>query len=166
MLSQSHPCIDSRGGSSGNRGRGQWPHYTYCNRVGHNRDCCYQLQAIPLPPLTRLHSLDSPLEPQSSSSISKTSFTPPSQGVILMPTEFKDYLRLTQQPNVPPLLLFLRQVVSLSASHVPSPLIHGFLSLVFPTIYMIIRTFSLLVFPKYYFTITNDNFNQWNLNHD
>ncbi|RVW79774.1 Retrovirus-related Pol polyprotein from transposon RE1 [Vitis vinifera] len=29
---------NSRGGRSGNRGRGQRPHYTYCNKLGHTRD--------------------------------------------------------------------------------------------------------------------------------
>ncbi|RVW15373.1 Retrovirus-related Pol polyprotein from transposon TNT 1-94 [Vitis vinifera] len=33
----------SRGGRSGNRGRGQRSHCTYCNKLGHTRDRCYQL---------------------------------------------------------------------------------------------------------------------------
>ncbi|RVW93488.1 hypothetical protein CK203_035084 [Vitis vinifera] len=32
---------NSRGGRSGNRGRSQRPHYTYCNKLGHTRDRCY-----------------------------------------------------------------------------------------------------------------------------
>ena len=32
-----------RGGRSGNRSRGQRPHCTYCNKLGHTRDRCYQL---------------------------------------------------------------------------------------------------------------------------
>ena len=32
---------NSRGGRSGNRGRGQRPHCTYCNKFGHTRDRCY-----------------------------------------------------------------------------------------------------------------------------
>ena len=31
------------GGRSGTRGRGQRPHCTYCNKLGHTRDRCYQL---------------------------------------------------------------------------------------------------------------------------
>ena len=34
---------NSRGGRSGNRGRGQRPHCTYCNKLGHTRDHCSQL---------------------------------------------------------------------------------------------------------------------------
>ncbi|RVX10877.1 Retrovirus-related Pol polyprotein from transposon TNT 1-94 [Vitis vinifera] len=37
----------SRGGRSGNRGRGQRPHCTYCNKLGHTRDRCYQLHGRP-----------------------------------------------------------------------------------------------------------------------
>ena len=36
-----------RGGRSGNRGRGQRPHCTYCNKLGHTRDRCYQLHGRP-----------------------------------------------------------------------------------------------------------------------
>ena len=43
------------GGRNGNRGRGQRPHCTYCNKLGHTRDRCYQLHddngtAPPPPP--------------------------------------------------------------------------------------------------------------------
>ena len=38
---------NSRGGRSGNRGRGQRPHCTYCNKLGHTRDRCYQLHGQP-----------------------------------------------------------------------------------------------------------------------
>ncbi|RVX02837.1 Retrovirus-related Pol polyprotein from transposon TNT 1-94 [Vitis vinifera] len=37
----------SRGGRSGNQGRGQRPHCTYCNKLGHTRDRCYQLHGWP-----------------------------------------------------------------------------------------------------------------------
>ncbi|RVX17820.1 Retrovirus-related Pol polyprotein from transposon RE1 [Vitis vinifera] len=37
----------SRGGRSGTRGRGQRPHCTYCNKLGHTRDRCYQLHGRP-----------------------------------------------------------------------------------------------------------------------
>ena len=35
------------GGLNGNRSRGQRPHYTYCNKLGYTRDCCYQLHGRP-----------------------------------------------------------------------------------------------------------------------
>ena len=35
------------GGRSGNRSRGQRPHCTYCNKLGHTRDRCYQLHGRP-----------------------------------------------------------------------------------------------------------------------
>nr|CAN73586.1 hypothetical protein VITISV_033961 [Vitis vinifera] len=38
---------NSRGGRSGNRGRGQRPQCTYCNKLGHTRDRCYQLHGRP-----------------------------------------------------------------------------------------------------------------------
>ena len=37
----------SQGGRSGNRGKGQRPHCTYCNKLGHTRDRCYQLHGQP-----------------------------------------------------------------------------------------------------------------------
>ena len=36
-----------RGGRSGTRGRGQRPHCSYCNKLGHTRDRCYQLHGRP-----------------------------------------------------------------------------------------------------------------------
>ena len=38
---------NSRGGRSGNQSRGQRPHYTYCNKLGHTRDRYYQLHGRP-----------------------------------------------------------------------------------------------------------------------
>ncbi|RVW33966.1 hypothetical protein CK203_100743 [Vitis vinifera] len=38
---------NSRGGCSGNRGRGQHPHCTHCNKLGHTCDRCYQLHGRP-----------------------------------------------------------------------------------------------------------------------
>ena len=43
LVSQTNP----RGGCSGNWGRGQHPHCTYCNKLGHTRDRCYQLHGRP-----------------------------------------------------------------------------------------------------------------------
>ena len=36
-----------RGGRDGNRSRGQRLHCTYCNKLDHTRDCCYQLHGRP-----------------------------------------------------------------------------------------------------------------------
>ena len=43
LVSQTNP----RGGRSGNWGRGQRPHCTYYNKLGHTRDRCYQLHGRP-----------------------------------------------------------------------------------------------------------------------
>ncbi|RVW77211.1 Retrovirus-related Pol polyprotein from transposon RE1 [Vitis vinifera] len=63
----------SRGGRSGTRGRGQRPHCTYCNKLGHTRDRCYHymedLLALPI----MAQSSDSPLPQPPSSSASQTS---------------------------------------------------------------------------------------------
>ncbi|RVW62545.1 Retrovirus-related Pol polyprotein from transposon RE1 [Vitis vinifera] len=58
----------SRGGRSGTRGRGQRPHCTYCNKLGHTRDRCYQLHGRPPRTAHMAQSSDSPLpQPPSSS---------------------------------------------------------------------------------------------------
>ncbi|RVW40927.1 Retrovirus-related Pol polyprotein from transposon TNT 1-94 [Vitis vinifera] len=51
----------SRGGRSGTRGRGQRPHCTYCNKLGHTRDRCYQLHGRPPRTTHMAQSSDSPL---------------------------------------------------------------------------------------------------------
>ena len=38
---------NSQGERSGNRGRGQRPQCTYCNKLDHTRDHCYQLHGRP-----------------------------------------------------------------------------------------------------------------------
>ncbi|RVW96401.1 Retrovirus-related Pol polyprotein from transposon RE1 [Vitis vinifera] len=63
----------SRGGRSGNRGRGQRPHCTYCNKVGHTRDRCYQLHGRPPRTAHVAQSSDSQLPQPPSSSASQTS---------------------------------------------------------------------------------------------
>ncbi|RVW57555.1 Retrovirus-related Pol polyprotein from transposon RE2 [Vitis vinifera] len=50
----------SRGGD-GTRGRGQRPHCTYCNKLGHTRDLCYQLHGRPSRTAHMAQSSDSPL---------------------------------------------------------------------------------------------------------
>ncbi|RVW30591.1 Retrovirus-related Pol polyprotein from transposon TNT 1-94 [Vitis vinifera] len=62
----------SRGGRSGTRGRGQRPHCTYCNKLGHTRDRCYQLHGLlalpiwPSPLILRCLSLRAPSASQAS----------------------------------------------------------------------------------------------------
>ena len=63
----------SRGGRSGNRGRGQCPHCTYCNKLGHTRDRCYQLHGRPPRTAHVAQSSDSPLPQPPSSSASQAS---------------------------------------------------------------------------------------------
>ena len=91
MVSQSLSRGDSRGGRGSNRGRGQRPQCTYCHRLGHTRDRCYQLHGRP--PRTA-HLAQSSDHSACSSSISGSSSTP--QGVILTPSEYEEYLCLTQ----------------------------------------------------------------------
>ncbi|RVW50126.1 Retrovirus-related Pol polyprotein from transposon TNT 1-94, partial [Vitis vinifera] len=63
----------SRGGRSGTRGRGQRPHCTYCNKLGHTRDRYYQLHGRPPRTAHMAQSSDSPLPQTPSSSASQTS---------------------------------------------------------------------------------------------
>ena len=91
MVSKSLSRGDSRSGPSSNRARGQRPLCTYCHRLGHNRDRCYQVHGRP--PHTA-HLAQSSDHSACSNSVSWSSST--SQGVILMLSEYKEYLRLTQ----------------------------------------------------------------------
>ena len=91
MVSQSHSRSDSKGGHSSNRSREQRPQCTYCHRLGHTHDRCYQLHSQP--PRTA-HLLQSSDHLASLSSVSRSSSTP--QGVILTSGEYEEYLRLTQ----------------------------------------------------------------------
>ncbi|RVW36296.1 Retrovirus-related Pol polyprotein from transposon RE2 [Vitis vinifera] len=59
--------------ASGTRGRGQRPHCTYCNKLGHTRDRCYQLHGRPPRTAHMAQSSDSPLPQPPSSSASQTS---------------------------------------------------------------------------------------------
>ena len=73
------------------QGKGQCPQCTYCHRLGHTCDRCYQLHDRP--PRTA-HLAQSSDHSVCSSSVSGSSSTP--QGVILMPSEYEEYLCLTQ----------------------------------------------------------------------
>ncbi|RVW70964.1 Retrovirus-related Pol polyprotein from transposon RE1 [Vitis vinifera] len=89
-VSPLHPWMmfsqtNSRGGRSGNRGRGQRPYCTYCNKLGHTRDRCYQLHGRPPRTAHVAQSFDPQLpQPPSSST---------SQGISLTNSEYDDYLR-------------------------------------------------------------------------
>ncbi|RVW45616.1 Retrovirus-related Pol polyprotein from transposon RE2 [Vitis vinifera] len=73
----------SRGGRSGTRGRGQRPHCTYCNKLGHTRDRCYQLHGRPPRTAHMAQSSDSPLpQPPSSSAPPISSASQTSQASI------------------------------------------------------------------------------------
>ncbi|RVW73804.1 Retrovirus-related Pol polyprotein from transposon RE1 [Vitis vinifera] len=76
---------NSRGGRSGNRGRGQRPHCTYYNKLGHTHDRCYQLHGRP-PRTAHVAQSSDPQSPQPSSSST-------SQGISLTDGEYDDYLR-------------------------------------------------------------------------
>ncbi|KAJ9699454.1 hypothetical protein PVL29_008172 [Vitis rotundifolia] len=71
---------NSRGGRSGNRGRGQRPHCTYCNKLGHTRDRCYQLHGRP-PHIAHVAQSSDPQPPQPPSSST-------SQGIFLTDSEY------------------------------------------------------------------------------
>ncbi|RVX12830.1 hypothetical protein CK203_009792 [Vitis vinifera] len=58
---------NSQGGRSGDRGRGQRLHCTYCNKLGHTRDRCYQLHGRP-PRIAHVAQSSDPQPPQPPSS--------------------------------------------------------------------------------------------------
>ena len=68
---------NSRGGRSGNWGRGQRPQCTYCNKLGHTRDRCYQLHGQP-PRTAHIAQSSDPLlsRPDSAASSTSQSITP------------------------------------------------------------------------------------------
>ena len=76
-----------RGGRSGNRSRGQCSHCTYCNKLGHTRDRCYQLHGRP--PCTTHVARSSDFDPQPP----QTSSSSTSQGIPPIDSEYGDYLR-------------------------------------------------------------------------
>ena len=81
-ISQTNP----RGGHIGNRSRGQRPHCTYCNKLGHTRDRCYQLHG---PPPRTTHMAQSS---DSDSQTPQTSSSSTSQGIFPTNSEYDDYL--------------------------------------------------------------------------
>ena len=81
LVCQTNP----RGRRSGNRGRGQSPHYTYCNKLDHTRDRCYQLYGQP--PRTAHVAQSSDSQPPQPPSSSTSQSIPPTDSV------YDDYLR-------------------------------------------------------------------------
>ncbi|RVW81346.1 hypothetical protein CK203_038155 [Vitis vinifera] len=63
---------NSQGGRSGNRGRGQRPRCTYCNKLGHTQDRCYQLHGRP-PRTAHIAQSSNPLLSRPGSAASSTS---------------------------------------------------------------------------------------------
>ena len=75
-----------RGGRSGNRGRGQRPHCTYCNKLGHTRDRCYQLHGRPPRTAHVTQSSDSDSQPP------QTLISSTSKGIPPTDSEYDVYL--------------------------------------------------------------------------
>ena len=78
---------NSRGKHSGNRGRGRCPQCTYCNKLGHTRDRCYQLHGRPLRTAHIAQSSD-PLLSRPDFAASSTS-----QSITLTGSDYDAYLR-------------------------------------------------------------------------
>ena len=76
-----------RGGRSANRSRGQRPHCTYCNKLGHTRGRCYQLHGRPPRTAHVAQSSDSDSQPPQTPSSSTSQGIPPTD------SEYDDYLR-------------------------------------------------------------------------
>ena len=75
-----------RGGRSGNQSREQRPHCTYCNKLDHTRDRCYQLHGRPPRTAHVAQSFDSDSQPP------QTLCSSTSQGIPLTDSEYDDYL--------------------------------------------------------------------------
>ncbi|RVW70971.1 hypothetical protein CK203_050562 [Vitis vinifera] len=84
----------SRGGRSGTRDRGQRPHCTYYNKLGHTRDRCYQLHGRPPRTAHVAQSSDSPLPQPPSSSASQASVASVAQPGIGLALPLPFYLSL------------------------------------------------------------------------
>ena len=126
---------NSRGGRSGNRGTDQGPHCTYCNKLGHTRDRCYQLHGLPALPTWPNHlilsRLSLPVPPHLRvfpslivSMMTISAIRPPSQLLLLL---------------LPRLVKFLLVL----PTHLLLDL--GFYILVLLPTFMVIRIFSLLL---------------------
>ena len=77
---------NSQEGRSGNRGRGQCPQCTYCNKLGHTRDRCYQLHGWP-PRTAHIAQSSDLLLSQLGSATSSTS-----QSITLTGSDYDAYL--------------------------------------------------------------------------
>ena len=96
---------NSRGGRSGNRGRGQRPQCTYCNKLGHTRNRCYQLHARP-PHSAHIAQSSDPLLSRPDFAASSTS-----QSITLIGSDYDAIFDIRQQHQ----LLLPRPIMSLSA---------------------------------------------------
>ena len=74
-------------GRGGNRSRGQRPHCTNCNKLGHTRDRCYQLHGRPPRTAHVAQSSNSDSQPPQTPSSSTSQGIPPTD------SEYDDYLR-------------------------------------------------------------------------
>ena len=99
---------NSRGGRSGNWGRGQRPQCTYYNKFGHTRNRCYQLHGWP-PHSAHIAQSSDPLLSQPDSAASSTS-----QSITLIGSDY-DAIFDIRQPHQLLLLLLPRPIMSLSA---------------------------------------------------
>ena len=110
LVSQTNP----QGGRSGNRGREQGPHCTYCNKFGHTHDCCYQLHGRPPSTTHMAQSSDSqPPQPPSSST---------SQGILPTESEYDDYLHYQTAKSAS--VASVTQIGNALVMHLPALLIH------------------------------------------
>ena len=76
-----------RRGRNGNRSREQRPHCTYCNKLGHTRDCCYQLHGRPTRTAHVVQSSDSNSQSPHTPSSSTSQSIPPTDNA------YDDYFR-------------------------------------------------------------------------
>ena len=127
IVSQFHSRSASQGRRGSNRGRGQRCHCTYYHRLGHTCDRCYQLHDRPSRNAHLAQYSDHPL----SSSLS--------QGVILTPGEYEEYLHLTQEAKSD----FIASVTQ--TGNVSTCLTHIHLHLGSLILEPLIRTFFLLL---------------------
>ena len=95
------------GGRSGNRSRGQRPHCTYCNKLGHTRDRCYQLHGRPPRIAHVAQSSDS------DSQLPQTSSFSTSQGILPTDSAYDDYFRYQAARSA--LVAYVAQIGNASA---------------------------------------------------
>ncbi|RVW56704.1 Retrovirus-related Pol polyprotein from transposon RE1 [Vitis vinifera] len=105
---------NSRGGRSGNRGRGQRPQCTYCNKLGHTQDRCYQLHGRP-PRTAHIAQSTDPLLSRLASAASSTS-----QSITLTSSDYDAYLRYQAATSVSVASIAQTGNVSVCSTQTPS----------------------------------------------